>query len=637
MKKLIIILLFALIFSSCSEQKEVKNEVYYKTWSVVNWNLNSQESFIWYTDSFTKADFWAKVWWKITKINFWEWNYVKSWDLLATLDSTEAKSSFNSTNDVISSLSDLKQKTSNMYDEQIKASKAKIDQINTNLEIADLQISWTNSANSDTKNITQNQLKTIETQIDQAKTSLETANLNLENTKSNLSQKEDIIYSNSKNSISNSIILWNNIIDFLDNLFWVTQKNKTKNDLFEIYLWAKDTKNKDLVEKEISDLILKFESIKTDFNNLNWKEDSKNLLNKANNLFSNEFRIVLKNSYKVLEDSVSTTTLTDTNITTYKTQISSFQSQNEQIILNVSWNYIVWLKWSLDSIDNFNKESKSNTDLLQKQVELAQKQLDVLNQTYNQYSSIWDWQINDVGTKLEVIKKQKDTLNNQLNELNLNINALNEQKSAKLQEIDTQISQTKSSLKNSWVMIDNWKIYSSISWIVTKKYVEVWQIVWSWTPILSVSENSDIKININIWDEELKSIKLNDEVWVSIDWISENLKWYIKNILPTKDKITKKTTIEISLKNIDKKISIWSFSKVYLKDNSSSGLIISNSSIINQYMQPWVFVLDKSKIQFKNIKIISSDNNSSIIQWLNSWEIIITEWKQNLFDWQQIN
>ena len=101
-----------------------------------------------------------------------------------------------------------------------------------------------------------------------------------------------------------------------------------------------------------------------------------------------------------------------------------------------------------------------------------------------------------MNSKVEIAKKQKETLNNQLNELNLNINALNEQKNAKLKEIETQISQTNWSLNNSEVLADNSKIYSSISWVVVKKYAEVWQIIWVWTPILSIATNSDIKINI---------------------------------------------------------------------------------------------------------------------------------------------
>lgn len=40
-------------------------------------------------------------------------------------------------------------------------------------------------------------------------------------------------------------------------------------------------------------------------------------------------------------------------------------------------------------------------------MDLAQKQVDVLNQTYNQYSSVWNSQINDVFSKVEIAKKQR--------------------------------------------------------------------------------------------------------------------------------------------------------------------------------------------------------------------------------------
>lgn len=636
MKKFITLLLLTLVLASCGDQKEVKNEVYYKTWSVKMWNLNSQESFVWYTDSFNKTDFWAKVWWKITKINFWEWDYVKSWELIATLDWLEAKTSVNSTKEVINSMLDLKNQTAKMYDEQIQATKSKIDQINTWLEIADLQISQANNANSDTKNISQNQLKTIQTQIDAANTSLQTANLNLENTTQNLKQKESVIYSNSKNSISASIILWDNIVDFLDNIFWITQKNRKNNDAFENFIWAKDNSQKIKTEKLISEYINNLSEIKENFSNISSNDDTKKLLQKANILYSNDLRTLLKESYLTMQNSVSSANFTDSTINTYKTQIATFQTQNEQVILNVSWNYIIWLKWSIDSIENFEKEYKSTLDLLQKQVDLATKQVEVLNQTYNQYSSVWNWQINDVNSKVEIAKKQKETLNNQLNELNLNINALNEQKNAKLKEIETQISQTNWSLNNSEVLANNSKIYSSISWVVVKKYAEVWQIVWAWTPILSIATNKDIKINIYLWDDDILKTKINDEVWVKIDWLQNQIIWIITNILPTKDKITKKTIVEISVKNTDKNIKIWSYAQIFLKNNSSKGLIIPNSSIINNFMQPWVYVLKDNKIIFQNIKILSKDDENSMIEWLDENQIIITSGWDYLYDWMEI-
>lgn len=81
------------------------------------------------------------------------------------------------------------------------------------------------------------------------------------------------------------------------------------------------------------------------------------LLQKANILYSNDLRTLLKESYLTMQNSVSSANFTDSTINTYKTQIATFQTQNEQVILNVFWNYIIWLKWSIDSIENFEKNT----------------------------------------------------------------------------------------------------------------------------------------------------------------------------------------------------------------------------------------------------------------------------------------
>lgn len=637
--KIIITTFIILVLSlySCDKNSKNNQEIYFKTWSVLSWSLNSQVNFIWYTDSFNKTDYWAKMWWRITSINFNEWDYVKQWDLIATLDWQEAKTSISSTKEVINSLNILKNQTIKMYDEQIEASKSKINQINTWLEIAELQISQANNADLDVKDISKNQLKTIKSQIDSAETWLQTAKLNLENSIENLKQKESIIYSNSKSSISWAIIIWDNIIDFLDNIFWLTEKNKKKNDDFENFIWAKDNWQKLKNEKLINDFIKDFYNLKSKYNQVWGNEDIKKLLEDFNNLYSNYLRLLLKESYLTMQNSVSSSNFSDATINSYKNQIANFQSQNEQIILNVSWNYIIGLKWSLDNINNYDKEYKTTTDLLSKQVDLAQKQVDVLNQTYNQYSSVWNSQINDVFSKVEIAKKQKDSLNNQIIELNLNINALNEQKKSKIKEIETQISQTNASLNNSEVLANNSKIFSSTSWVVVKKYAEIWQVIWAWNPVISIANNNDIKIVIYLSDEEISKININDKVTVKIDGFDKSTNWVITNILPTKDKITKKNIIEIKISNDDKKIKLWSYTKVYLKNNSSAWLIIPNSSIINNYMQPWVYILENNKVIFKNITIIRNDDENSLIEWLKENQTIIISWWDYLYDWMNIN
>jgi hypothetical protein len=155
-------------------------------------------------------------------------------------------------------------------------------------------------------------------------------------------------------------------------------------------------------------------------------------------------------------------------------------------------------------------------------------------------------------------------------------------------------------------------------------------------PIIEISDNRDIKVVFEIPDNILSKIKQWDKVNISIEWTDWFKEWIIKTIFPIKNEITKKTKIEISLLD-PKNIIIWSIAKLYINDQSTSWIFIQNKSIIEKYMIPWVYTIktwDKKKktIEFKQIKILKQNNEFSLVEWLNPWEEIITDWKENLFD-----
>lgn len=635
MKKItLLIILFSISILSCSKE-EISEEKFFKTWAVQTWSILDEKSYVWYTDSFENVSLSTKVWWKIVSLDKKVWDRVKTQELLASLDWSEAKVWYSSSRDIISSLKELKNSTSISFDAQINAMEQKIKQAQTWVEMAEIWANWATSWLSDTKNIVSNQLLTVQSQLNEAENWLETAKIQYKNTQNILDQKESDIYSNSKNAISNANILLWNAIDFLDNLFWVTESNKSKNDDFEDYLSAKNTSLKSKFEDDLENVIKDFKTLKN--LPLTNNDEIKEALNQYNSLFSNDIRSLLKLSFTMMENSVESSSLTSQSIQNYKTQIASFQSQNEQVILTVSGNYILWLKWSIDSINNFEKEKKSSLELLERQISQAEKQVETLKSTYKQYSSVWDWQLTSVTTQTQVAQKQKELAKNSLEEAKAWLSALVEQKNAALKQIDAQISEVEWWKDSNAVMIENWKIHSPIDWIITSKTWEVWQVVWAWMPVLVVSKDDKIKVVVSVWEELLNSIKVWDEVKLEIDWTSEMKTWTIKNILPTRDQITKKIWIEIEVSNEKQDIKIWSFSKVYFNVKEENiWIVISNDAIVSNLMIPWVYVLENWKATFKNISIIKQNDNFSQIEWLNIWEIIITEWKENIYDWEAL-
>lgn len=636
MKKILLPIIFSSFFIiSCSNENIETPEKYYQTAQVQSGNIMNNESYIGYTDSVHSIELAPKIGWKIISITKNVWDFIQSGEIIATLDGTEAKTWYTSSNEIIKNLEILKNSTSQMFDSQILVMEEKIKQAQIGIEIAVIGSKGNETGVNDTKNINQNQLKTIDSQIQTAQTNIENALLQLENTNNLLIQKENEIYSNSKSSITNANILASNIIDFLDSIFWVTQANKYKNENFEIYLWARNSTGKNQFKQELENFILTFWEIKK----LSWeeKETIKERLEKYNSFFWNDIRQLLKNAYIVLENTVENPYLSQNIIQEYKSKISELQSQNEAVILSVSGNYFLWIKGSLDAIKNFEKEKKSSLDLLEKQVELAKKQKETLENSKIQISSTGNAQITDVNTKNEIAKKQLNISENTLQEAKAWLESLKKQKQASLAEIDTQIWQVKSGKNNAEVMIENGKVTSLIDGIVTKKLAEVGNIISAGTPILIISNDTNIKINVWVPDNILQSIHIWDEVKVEIDWISNLISGNISNIFPSKDTITKKTTIEVKLPQ-NKNIKIGSYSKVFfnITQENKHSIIIPNNAIISKYMLPQVFILENGVAKLTHIKIIQQNDSFSEIEWLSIGQIIITDGKENIFDGEKL-
>ncbi len=612
MKKIymLIFLLGLWFLSSCWVDKKTENTIYYSTWTVFSGTIDTNNSYVWYIKWDKMVNLATKVGGKVTNIYVKEWDKVNKWQLLLKLDWSEAKVWYSSAWNIINTLISMKNDTRLMFDEQIKSMEAKVEQVK-------LWKKWLATWLSDTKKITDAQLNT-------AKTWVETANANLEHTKSVLETKKTHIYDNMKDAIVWSVILDTNIVKFVDELLWVTEENKHKNDSFETYLAAKNTWLYNESKQKFRVVNLVYLDYKKYYDeNIDWKNPSNDVIFIALKKWektAEEIKSLLSITYDVLDASIDNVYFPATTINSYKNQISTFWSNVEASLLTVSWDYVLWLKWSRQNLADFNNTYNMQIDLLEKQVKLAED-------TLIQYTEMSKWQVNEVQTKSNVSDKQLD-------EILAWLESLKKQKQSKLSEIDAKIDEARWQLDSAWVMINSWKIFSPITWIITKKMVEVWLVVWWWMSLLTVSNTDKLVIDVNISEEVAKWLKLNDWVLLNIDWTSKQVHWYISNINLSKDIITKKVWIEITISE-NNGISIWSFTRVVFNNNSlKKEKLITNDAIISHFMIPWVYVLNDWIIKFKNIEILKQNDNYSVVNWLDIWDVIIVKWKENLYDGQ---
>ena len=653
MKKIFFLSLWLILFlTSCSnEERDVKK--YFETTEVRHWSLSDTRQQIWYTASFDYVPLGAKVGGRIVSIHKEVGEKVQAGELLVSLDGAEARSGFASSQDIIRSLEQLKKTTLRSYEKQIEAAWEQIKQLETSLDLADIGISGADSGVRDTQDITASQIRAIESQIKQAELAYESAKLQYENTKNILEQKEEDISTNSKNAISAAIILWNNVIDFLDPIFGITDANKHRNTTFEIYLGAKDSWQKNEAENALRRFIDDFPELEKSAENISSEQEITETLEKFYNTFDSDMRQLLRGASRVFENSVTWVNLPEVQVQEWRQYINQLQTQNEQIILSVSGNYMLGLKGSLDNIASLEKEKKTQLDMLEKQVEQAAQQIEVLKENLAAQEALWSGMMTEAGTLLSSSEKQKELIYLQINEAEASISAIESQKLAALAEIDAQIAEVRAGRNEAGVMIDNANIRAPIDGIIVQKHAEVGQVIGAGMPILVVSNNRDIKIEISIGQNLEDMAAVWQEVNVKIEGISDLRSGRITKILPQRNLITKRTMLEISVPNPQWDIKLGSFARVFFEHENIDGdetydswedtaeqnisFIIPNNAIISRYMIPWVYVVKDNIAHFTKIEILSQDESFSEVVWLQWGDVIITRGKENIFDGEKLN
>ena len=612
-KKLLFVSITSLLLAGCWSQnlKPVSIDDYVKTYTVKTGSISSFDKYVWVLQSDQTTYLGFKLPGRITNLYVKEGDFVKKWQLLATLDWNEVKTQFASAKQMLDSLWAMYNNTKKMFDAQIKSMEAKVAQAKAGME-------GLKTGLGDTKKITKEQLATAEKQVKQAEIWLQTAKTNLDHTKQVLRQKEQDIYSNSKNAIAQSKILLTNFLVFTDQLFGISNKNKHANDAFETYLSAKNTSLKEEIKtdwrklnnqyedwkKEVDQLLLDIKNSDSVVDDEKLKQRIYDELVKTKDLLISSRKLADK-VFTAIDSSVPGPTFPQQMINQYKQQATTFQTNIESALLTAQGNFLLGVKGSIQNIENFKKQSAMQLDLLQKQYELAKARYDTAKQTYEQYKAMSEWKVNEVTTKYEVAKKQYE-------EALKGLQALKEQKQTQLAQIKAQIDQVKWNKNLAAVNLGNIKLYAPYDGVITQKMASIGQVVWAWTPVYIIANPNKLKGIFYVPVEEIKNIKVGQKVYISALW--KTITGSISVIYPSADMISKKVPVEVKFSTTPKNWVIWMYITGYPSTESFKGPIIPQSFIRYDYGTAYVYKKVGDEFKKVYIKLGKCDDNFCIVK-----------------------
>jgi len=575
MKKIILVLMFILLtLSSCSKEEIVtkieKKDFYLDIKKIWDFDNIAYINKTWKIDSTQNITLNTNANGRVKSILVKSWENVSEWQLLAVLEDSIANYNLNlevAENAMDSSKNSLEVTKNNLINSENNLEKAKLNYESTKLKldksIWDIERSLNNLNTEDDTTSTSIEINKIDNSISRIK--LDYDNLTLSNTETLASFKR---------SLEKEIVLLNNylsdIIYFSDEILWVTEFNKNKNNSYEIYLWAKNSAQKLESETLLKNLILEKD---TNISNLkidiisedDYKkyikiiDDNYNLINDFLTSFDNTLSNTLSSVWAISESQISW----------YKAQISWYKA-------TYNWYKSSFL-WLSNSIYSFLETYKNSQTSLLKQIENLEKDKNIylksldLNKTTSK------------STLDEAISNRDLTLRN----LDLVIKdaevAIIDSKT-RVRDAEIRVRDAEINYRKSINEAEKLFIKSPISWIVWDILIDRWQEIFSWTPAFNILSEWSKEVTISFNKDELDYVS---EWWKAyyISW-EKTFTWTIYSIAKNADS-NLKYQAKVAIPN--EASNIWNILDLSIPITLENKLLPVNAIKINSF---WIWSIN---------------------------------------------
>ncbi|MDD5770487.1 MAG: efflux RND transporter periplasmic adaptor subunit [Candidatus Gracilibacteria bacterium] len=551
---------------------------------------------------------------------------VKAGDVLATIDTTTnlLSTNLNTVNNTYSNTLDIYDLTK--------------ESIQKDLESAQMQLENTITTRDNTYASTEEQLKIAQTQLDNinvqgkntmqmtntsldlAQKSLDTAILNLENFEKNYTQtidglevKKQNLLKNINTTITSSSSNIDSVLTYADTILGVSDANKNLNDSYEIYLSAKDTTIKTKAENDWRNA----KALYDDFTKSNLSD-----LDKLNNLLdiTNKTIILYEDLVKISDNSIVSSSFSDSSLSTMKTTIKT----NQSVVLGVK-SGLVSLQNSWDDLASTISSTKTNLETskisLNQAITIAQASLvNTQNSTNTNLDTVAGNKTlleNQLKSTIANIKTQRDNLDNAVKIAQNTYNSTKAKLDASLAGVKSQLAGV-SGQKNSLLQqVDNTIIKAPFDGIITSKNIEVGTLVNPGTPVFAISKNGTKIVKSDLNSDNIKFIKVGQEVLISKNGLSST--GTISLVSASADNITKMYNVEVKILNNDfsKKMVLGDYVDVYLKKdlgNLNNQIIIPFSSLITGSSgEFYVYLVGSGNILKSQIIKIGETNSNELV------------------------
>jgi multidrug efflux pump subunit AcrA (membrane-fusion protein) len=243
------------------------------------------------------------------------------------------------------------------------------------------------------------------------------------------------------------------------------------------------------------------------------------------------------------------------------------------------------------------------------------------------YGSVSKQSYDEAKAKLDVAKAEVERADKTLQTL-----------VAKKSQVQAKIEQAKADIANAQVYVGYARITSPVNGVITTKQAEVGATATPGTPLLTVEDNSQYRLEAAVEESQLGKARLGNSVQVRIDAIGANeLTGTVVEIIPAADPSSRSYTVKIALPaNSLLRSGLYGLAR--FPSGAKQAIAVPQSAVIQRGQLTSVFVVDDAGIArlrlVKTGKI--SDEQVEILSGLSEGERIVITNAEKLSDGNKV-
>jgi multidrug efflux pump subunit AcrA (membrane-fusion protein) len=244
-------------------------------------------------------------------------------------------------------------------------------------------------------------------------------------------------------------------------------------------------------------------------------------------------------------------------------------------------------QYALDEIEKAIRAGEAEKKAADARLALASSTLDRFKNLFER-RSVSSQEFDEVQTKNTAARADADQASERLQAL-----------LSKKNQIIARIDQAKADTENAGAFLSHSRILSPIDGIVTTKPADLGQMAAPGTPLLSVEDESNYRLEALVEESRIGRIHLGDTASVSIDALGQKpMPGQVSEIVPELDPSSRSYIIKIDLRNPDSPPNLRSglFGKARFNTGTKQVLTVPVHSVLERGQLTFVYVVDPAKI-----------------------------------------